>query len=476
MSHILVTGASGFIGSHLVRHLLELKKEHGWEEEILCMVRTTSDISSLKGLDVKLVTADLREPGSLTAPVKGATYIFHLGAELFPVGYKSFAEANAQGTENLLKAAHEHNGKALKRFLYVSSQMAAGPSEGMEPVTEERTPPEPVAWYAETKLAGEKAAHRYMDKMPITIVRPSSVYGERNKGFVSLYTAVKMRIHAIVGFRLSYTGMVYGKDLVEGIAAAALSEKSIGETYFLTNPENYSVKDLNKTMGKAVGKPWGITIPVPVFLFWIIGLFNELISLFLGGDAIPNRDYVKVISQRFWLCSPAKAKRDLGWEAKHSLLEGMTNTAASYKREDEKLKRMASDSKGTLWLKYFCLALVVGIGFELLAAFGNVYIFSPWWTLLPGVPVFWGLVAGSATMATRTWNGLLQFLTGFLIGGLSQLGNHYAIQLWSFPTGKLFGISPPIWQAVAMGVLVGVSFLVINGLMVQLYKRRLRVG
>jgi len=474
MSHILVTGANGFIASHLIRHLLELKKQQGRQEDIQCLVRTTSDISALKGLDVKLVIGDLRDPESLIAPVQGAVYIFHLGAELFPLGYRDSFEANAQGTQNLLDAVFQHNGGTLKRFLYVSSQMAAGPSQGMEPITEKDTPPAPVSWYAETKLAGEKAARDYMDKMPITIVRPSSVYGERNKGFLSLYTTVKMRIHAVPGFRMSYTGMVYGKDLAEGIAAAAFSEKSVGETYFLTNPKNYSVKDLNKTMGHAMGRSWGIPLPVPIFLFWIIGLFTELITFFFGGDAIPNRDYVKVISQRFWLCSPAKAKRDLGWEAKHSLLEGMTNTVAYYQQEEENSKQMPLED--TLWLKFFFIALLTGIVFELLVAFGNLYIVTPKWALLPGVPLFWGVIAGTVTMLTRTWSGVMQFLIGFAIGSLSQLGNHYYVNLWKLPDGKLFSATTPLWQAVIMGVMLGLSFLVISGIMVQLYKRRLRVG
>ena len=92
MSRILITGANGFIGSHLVRKLLELKEEHQWEEEIVCMVRSTSDISSLKGLDVKLIIGDLRDPESLIPAVKGATYIYHLGAELFTISIKHTTE------------------------------------------------------------------------------------------------------------------------------------------------------------------------------------------------------------------------------------------------------------------------------------------------------------------------------------------------------------------------------------------------
>ena len=105
MAHILITGANGFIGSHLVRRLLELKKEQNWEEDILCMVRKTSDISSLKGLDIKLIIGDVREPETLVNAVKGAAYIYHLGAELFTISRQRFMDAIAKGTENMLNAA-----------------------------------------------------------------------------------------------------------------------------------------------------------------------------------------------------------------------------------------------------------------------------------------------------------------------------------------------------------------------------------
>ncbi len=476
MSHILVTGANGFIGSHLVRRLLELKKKNQWQEEIVCMVRNTSDISSLKGLDVKLVIADLREPETLVEPVKGATYIYHLAGELFSIRGKDFVDSITRGTENLLKAVVQHGGGKLKRFVYVSSQAAAGPVDDKTPITEERTPPPPVSWYSKTKWEAEKIAKKYMPQLPITIVRPSIVVGERDPASHQLYTMVKMRIHVLVGFKMSYTPIVYVKDVVEGMIAAAMHPDTKGETYFLCNPENYSAQQINKAMAKAMSKRWGLTLPIPIFIFRIIATLRELFYLFFRVTPIPTRDKVREFAKPYWVCTPAKAKKDFGWEAKHSLLEGMKPTSDFFKEEERRLKKMPSEPRGILWLKYFLLSLVLGGILEALAAFGKLYVFQPWWVVLPLVPVFWGLIMGFIAMVMRTCRFLVQFLPGFLLLLGCELLNHYYIHLWRYHNDSLCGIGNPVVRAVVVGIIGGIYILIINALMRQFYKYKLRVG
>jgi len=476
MSRILITGANGFIGSHLVRKLLELKEEHQWEEEIVCMVRSTSDISSLKGLDVKLIIGDLRDPESLIPAVKGAAYIYHLGAELFTISRKRYFESITVGTENLLKAAVQHARNSLKRFLFVSTQAAAGPATDKTPITEERTPPPPVSWYAETKLEAEKISKQYMSELPITIVRPCSVYGERDLVIYQIYQWVKMRIHGLTGFRKRYTGMVYVKDVVEGMIAAAQHKDSIGETYFLANPENYSVNQVNKTLAKAMGKPWGLTIPVPLFIFWIMALFAELFYLFLRNTPIPTRDKVHDISQVYWLCTPAKAGKHFGWEAKHSLLEGMKATCDYIKEEERLLKKMPLEPRGILWVKYFFLSLVFGAVIEALAAFGKLYYFKPWWIVLIIVPLFWGGIFATLCKVTRTCHCVVQFLVGFILLSGLEILNHSSPGLWAFYNDSLCGITDPVLRAVVLGIGTGILVIIINACMGQFYKRKLRLG
>ncbi|MDZ7261286.1 MAG: NAD-dependent epimerase/dehydratase family protein, partial [candidate division KSB1 bacterium] len=401
MSHILVTGANGFIGSHLVRHLLKLKEKENWVEDIVCMVRTTSDLSSLKGLDVKLVIADLRNPETLVKAVTGATYIFHVAAELYAISRRQFLETNTEGTRNLLDAAAKHASNSLKRFLFVSSQAAAGPAPNEVPITEDREPSPPVSWYAESKLKAEKIVMQYAAQLPVTIVRPCSVYGERDPGFLTAFQGAELRIHAVTGFRKRYTGMIYAPDLVEGMVAAARHPRTVGEIYFLASPQSYTVREVVKTIGKAIDKPWGLTLPLPLFMFRIVALFSELWYLFSRRKPIPSRDKVRDLSQIYWLCTPQKAREHFGWQAQTPLLDGLKATGKYYREEQRKLKKMPEELTNILWIKYFFLSLGIGILIESLAAFGKVYVFKPWWLVFGIVLVLWGLIFGSIAMLTR---------------------------------------------------------------------------
>lgn len=479
MAHILVTGANGLIGSHLVRRLLELKEKESWGEDILCMVRHTSDLSLLKrlneNLNVKFVIGDLRDPESLVQAVKGATYIYHLGAELFAISRKGFLDSITTGTENLLKAALTHAKNTLKRFLFVSSQAAAGPSPTDQPINEEHTPGPPVSWYAETKLKAEEIAKQYMKDLPITIVRPSSVYGPGDLALVSIFQMARMCIQTKTGLKKRYTGMVYAPDLVEGITAAAQSPNTIGETYFLANPKNYSVAEVSKTIRKAVGRPFGITIPVPIFLFRIAAIVMELLYIFFRREPIPSRDKVRDLTQANWLCTPEKAKKDFGWVAKTSLLEGAKATNDFMKAEEKRLNAMPGETKGILWLKYFLLSLTIGVIIEVLAWVGNVYLFTPWWLVFVVLLILWGLIFGWFAMITRRCIILIQYIPGFILLFGGELLNNYYLNAWTFEQGPMGNMSPVV-RALVLGIISGFLIPIINGIMKEFYKLKLRLG
>lgn len=476
MAHILVTGANGFIGSHLVRLLLEFKKKESWSEDILCLVRHTSDLSSLKGLDVKLVIGDLLDPESLVPAVTGASYIYHLGAEVYTINRQRFLESIVTGTENLLKAASTYGKSSLKRFLFVSSHAAAGPAPDNHPINEEHPPAPPVSWYAEAKLKAEEMVKQYGKDLPITTVRPTSVYGPRDLALVSVFQAARMRIHPKNGFKKRYTGMIYAPDLAEGMVAAAQHPDTIGKTYFLANPQNYSVTEMTKIIAKAVGKPFGITIPIPIFFFYMVAIFSELFYLFFRRKPIPSRDKVRDLSRGYWLCTPVKAKKDFGWEAKTSLLEGAKATYNYMKAEAKQLKDMPLEPKTILWLKYFLLSLTLGVIIEVLAWFGKVYVFHPWWWVFLVILILWGLIFGSIAMVTRRLGFLVQYIPGFILLFAGELLNHYYLQGWSFLIDVPPGNTEPVLRALVLGILTGFLIPIINAMMKRFYRIKLRLG
>ena len=475
MGHILVTGANGFIGTHLVERLVELKEKESWTEEILCLVRHTGDLSSLRGLDVKLVIGDLREPESLVPAVKGASYIYHLGAELYTVSRERYLETNTVGTENLLKAAVRHARRSLKRFLLVSSQAAAGPTPGKEPVTETQEPGPPVSWYAESKQKAEKIARQYAGDLPITIVRPCVVYGPRDSATALLFSMVRKRFHPRTGFKERFTGMVYVSDLARGIIDAARHPKTVGETYFLANPQNYSVREMVKGIARGIGKPWGLSVVIPIFVFYVMAVISELCYLFTGKKPIPVRDKVRDMSQVYWLCSPQKAKADFDWEARTSLEDGARATYRFITSREKDLKRMPGESKGILMFKYFFVSVGIGFLLELLAFFGKVYTFVHWWIAVAVVLVFWGVIFGWIAMLMRRFSLVIQFIPGFVILFAGEMVNHSVLKAWTFPGESLYGITNPIERAVALGM-GGVVIPIINAIMKRLYLRKQRLG
>jgi hypothetical protein len=270
--------------------------------------------------------------------------------------------------------------------------------------------------------------------------------------------------------------MIYSPDLVEGIIGVANSSKTVKQTYFLSNPRNYTVKEMVKTVGKAMGKPFGITLPVPIFVLKIAAIFTELIYLFTRKKPIPTRDKVRDISNRYWLCTPEKAKRDFGWEAKTSLLDGMKKTIQYFRENQHRLKKMPDETKRILWIKYFFLSLGVGVIIEWLAAFGKVYKFTPGWIVFVAIIGLWGLIFGSIAMAVRTKRFLVQFIPGFLLLFGAELLNHYFLHNWEFYNNSLFGVTNPLLRALILGVATGFIIPIINTLMKQLYKRKLRIG
>ncbi len=312
----LVTGATGFIGSYLVEALLK----RGCD--VTCLLRKTSDLKWIEHLDLKYLFCDLAETESFHDKMREFSHVFHLAGLTKAKSEKDFFLANADGTKCLLKAVFRGNPN-IERFIYVSSLAAAGPATDIAPVSDD-TPPMPVSSYGRSKLEGEKAVMAFMNEIPVTIVRPSAVYGPRDKDFYVLFKMVQKGFYFYWG-RCFYS-LLYVEDLIQGILLSAEKEEGVGKTFFLSDGVIYSNDDLFKEVSSAL-EVEAAKIRVPSSIMPVIAFLGEKIV----KKGIMNRDKIKELRHSNWTCDSSRAERELGFNPKTTLREGIKWTADWYK-------------------------------------------------------------------------------------------------------------------------------------------------
>jgi len=315
----LVTGATGFIGSHLVEELL--KKGHS----ITCLVRKTSDRRWLEGRDISFVYGDCTKKESLTDAVSGFDYIFHLAGLTKARDEKDFFSVNAAGTENLIRAATEKN-PDLKRFVYLSSLAATGPSRNNAPASED-IEPKPVSSYGKSKLEGEQAVLKYKNAVPVTIIRPPAVYGPRDRDMYTFFKMLKKGIFLCWG--TCYYSLLYVDDLVRGAIASAESSAAEGQIYYLSDGKIYSNEEIAAVISSAIGTK-ALRLRIPKFIMPLFAGIGQKFSNKSNINII-NKDKIRELQHSCWTCDSSKAKNEFGFISKVGIKEGMRWTADWYK-------------------------------------------------------------------------------------------------------------------------------------------------
>lgn len=304
MKCALVTGANGFIGSHLVEAL------RGRNIRVKCLVRATSNLQWIEPLNVDILPVDLSRIETLIEPMQDADTVFHLAGATKAFNAQAFHQANVLVTQNLLKAAMTADANLL-RFVLVSTQAAAGPSAGGAPVRE-NDPACPLTLYGKSKLAAEQVALSYSDQFPVTVIRPPSVFGPRDKDFLQLFKTISLGINAVLGVQSHYASFIFVEDLVQGMIQAAESDQTIGRTYFFATEERISLERFSQSIADVMGRRT-VKIRVPVWIFACIALIREGISRLIGKPNILNWDKVKEYRERFWICDSSQAKMDFNF-------------------------------------------------------------------------------------------------------------------------------------------------------------------
>lgn len=322
---VLVTGATGFIGSHLVEALVQQGAQ------VRCLVRNKRHLGWVKDSPVEFVVGNCQEKDSLKPGVKDVDQVFHLAGVTAAFKENTYYEVNALGTENLVQACIENNPR-LEKFIYLSSQAAAGPCRtgGKK---KESDPCEPVSPYGKSKLRGEELALSHSHELPILILRPCAVYGPRDKGFYALFKCLSRSIKPCLPDHDQHISMCYVQDLVRAILLAAEARTENGEIFFLSDGQDYRMEEIGDIFAQAM-EVRTLQLRLPKQMLFGMAFFAECFSRVSGKPSIMNRGKIEEMIHKNWLCDITKAGVLLGFEPQISLAQGADLAVAWYKKEN----------------------------------------------------------------------------------------------------------------------------------------------
>lgn len=319
---ILVTGANGFVGSHLTEELLS--QGH----RVRCMVRRSSDLGFIQDLPVELAYGDVLDERSVRSACKGVAAVCHCAALTRALDEETFMRVNAQGTVDLAGICLEEN-PDLSRFLFLSSQTAAGPSQSRGDELDETRRPEPITWYGKSKLAAEQALLDMNGRLPLTIVRSAAVFGPRDRDFYTYFDLVNRRLSLKLGRLERRLSLVYVKDLTRLIATALASETAQGQVYFgCTLSSSYT--EFSEAIALALDRAT-VRITLPEAVLTPMALWARAQARITGRPPLLNEQRILDMREYYWLCSGEKAHRELGFQAQYDLDAAVRETAEWYR-------------------------------------------------------------------------------------------------------------------------------------------------
>ena len=329
MTNILVTGGTGFIGTHLVKRL------SGLGHSLKLLVRETSDVSPFEGLkNIEYVYGDVRDIESINKAVDNVDLIYHLAAytRMWSKDKSVFEEVNINGAENAAKVALEKN----KRLIYVSSFIALGATPA-EPVDETHDTEEGVLLdYGKTKYKAKKVIEGYIEKgLNITMIYPGIVYGPGDFNIFGqmIHDIAAKKFLGVPGKADKVGSFVYVNDVVNGLVSIIDRDDLSGEAFILGG-ENVVLNDWINLIAEIVGVKKPRHFPMSMGLMYA-GMHEAKTKLTKKMPYI-NRGTVKMVNFN-WSFSSKKAIDKLGYKIT-PLREGMTKTIDWYKEYIEKAK------------------------------------------------------------------------------------------------------------------------------------------
>lgn len=324
MRSIMLTGATGFIGSHIAERLLR----EGFRLQ-LWVRRKTELIASLERAGVEIFHGDSGDDHVLAQALRGVDTVVHCAGTARALDRAGYFDANVGLTRRILTLL-----QPPQAMVFISSQAAAGPSPVEAPL-EENAAPCPISHYGRSKLEAETSIRQWgaANGCRYVILRPSVVYGPRERDLYQLFKWVQKGVLPFMDDGRQRISIVYVEDLLDALVAA-LGDSPPGETYFVTGGEYCSVRELGAVIGDVLGKRRVLPLSVPERAFDLLAGALETVSLVTRAPALLNRQKILEMKQPAWLCSNRKLMDALGWAPRVSLRSGIEKTVAWYVREN----------------------------------------------------------------------------------------------------------------------------------------------
>ncbi len=319
----LVTGATGFIGMHLVDSLLR----KGYS--VTCLVRSSSDTQRLQKFPVRLVFGSLDTRRAIREASVEPGIVFHIAGLTKARNRAEFFHVNQTGTANLLEILAEAEHRPL-RFVHSSSLAAAGPSTLQRQLTEDDDP-KPVSWYGESKLESEREVQKFADVFPVTILRPSAVYGPGDRDIYLIFRMIQKGCFVVPGRSVHPFSLIHVQDVVDAFLQAGESDTPSGEVFFISHPEIQTWETVGRIIARELGKTC-LRFSVPQWLALAAGSAGSAYSSLTGKMVALNIHKVREILQPAWTCDPSKAQAILGFAPRVNLENGIQDTVRWYKQ------------------------------------------------------------------------------------------------------------------------------------------------
>ncbi len=324
---ILITGASGFIGSFIVEEALKRGLDT-W-----AAIRKSSSREWLQDERIHFIELNLASKAQLVEQLRDQNfdYVVHAAGVTKCLNKADFHRINTEGTKNLAEALLEV-GMPLKRFVFVSSLSIFGAIKEQQPYEAicENDSPQPNTEYGRSKLAAEHCLETLAKRLPYIILRPTGVYGPREKDYFIMAKSIKQHSDFAVGYKRQDITFVYVEDVVQAVFLALEKGKN-GRKYFLSDGEVYQSATFSNLIHEALGKPWWIRITAPVWVLRIVTFLGEYIGRITGKVTALNNDKYNILKQRNWRCDIQPAIDELGYQPKVQLEEGVKKTIQWYR-------------------------------------------------------------------------------------------------------------------------------------------------